>query len=105
MPRTKRTIARDSVLRRPAAGAESQVQQGLPEGSQSTRQTALWLSDEELEWLDSHVRDIRRGGWRGITRSALTRAIIHAMMDQRMELSGVSGEAELVDLIKGAVTQ
>jgi hypothetical protein len=102
--RTKRTIVRDSVLRSSPQPTQ-ELRQGVAPTTPPTRQTALWLSDEELEWLDSHVRDVRRGGWRGITRSALMRALIHAVMDQPIELSGVSGEAELIDSLKRAVTQ
>ena len=106
MPRGNRTIRRDSVLRSPATpGAPSPTpQQGVPAPSPTTRQTALWLSDEELEWLDDRVRDIRQGGWRGITRSALLRALIRSMMEKHIALAGVSGEAELVEQLKHSLT-
>ena len=106
MPRSNRTIRRDSVLRpAPTAGTPTPPpQQGLAAPPPTTRQTALWLSDEELEWLDDRVRDIRQGGWRGITRSALLRALIRSMMERRIALSGVSGEAELVEQLKSSLT-
>ncbi len=106
MPRSNRTIRRDSVLR-PAAVPGAPVplpQQGLSAPSPTTRQTALWLSDEELEWLDDRVRDIRQGGWRGITRSALLRALIRSMMERDIAVAGVSGEAELVEQLKRSLT-
>ena len=107
MPRTNRTIARDSVLRpAPAPPAEPhRPRQGVTADSTTTRQTALWLNDEELEWLDDRVRDIRQGGWRGITRSALLRALIRAAMDKDLALAGVSGEAELIDHLKRSSAQ
>ncbi len=106
MPRSNRTIRRDSVLRPAAApGAPTPLpQQGLSAPSPTTRQTALWLSDEELEWLDDRVRDIRQGGWRGITRSALLRALIRSMMEKDITVAGVSGEAELVEHLKHSLT-
>ena len=105
MPRNNRTIRRDSVLR-PTATPSTPTplpQQGLGAAPPTTRQTALWLSDEELEWLDDRVRDIRQGGWRGITRSALLRALIRSMMDRRIALTGVSGEAELAEQLRNSI--
>ncbi len=102
MPRSNRTIRRDSVLRPTGTpGTPGPLpQQGLAAPSPTTRQTALWLSDEELEWLDDRVRDVRQGGWRGITRSALLRALIRSVMEKEFALAGVSGEAELVEQLK-----
>jgi hypothetical protein len=91
----KRTINRDSVFRSTGQTTQASPQQGVSAPVQ-TRQTAIWLSDEELDWLDNHCQQIRRSGWRGITRSALLRALIQAAMARQMiDLSGVSGEVEL----------
>ena len=90
------TIVRDSVFRRPEAGAATRPQ-GLISPQGETRQTAVWLADEETEWLDDRCREIRRDGWRAITRSALIRALIRAAMARPPELAGVSGEAELTE--------
>jgi hypothetical protein len=95
MPRGKPTINRDSVFR--STGAESgRPLQGVKAAEAPSHQTAVWLGDDETEWLDNQCRQIKRGGWRSITRSALIRALIRAAMEQPVELSGVSGEAELV---------
>ena len=98
MPRAKRTIARDSVFRSTAAStveAPRQAEEPLP-----TRQTNVWFTDEELDWLDNHCQQIRRSGWRGIKRSALVRALVQAIKDKPIDLAGVSDEAELVETLK-----
>jgi hypothetical protein len=100
MPRSKRTIARDSVFR---PSGEPPVPQGVSEPAAPTRQTGVWLTDEEIEWLDTWCREVRRGGWRGITRSAFIRALIQAMRSRSPDLAGVSGEAELVEALKQAI--
>jgi hypothetical protein len=102
MPRSKRTIVRDSVF---GAGGGARTPQGIKESDEKTRQTGVWLTDEDLDWLDSRCREIRRGGWRGITRSALIRALVQAVEDKpiQAELTGVTGEAELVQAIKRAL--
>jgi len=98
MPAPKKTITRDSVFRRAPAAAERPVQgitQGIPENDAPNRQTAIWLSDDEIEWLDDHIQQIKRGGWRSATRSALVRALIQARMQDDIDLAGATGQAEL----------
>ena len=97
MSRTARTIARDSVFRGTGARTADadQPAQGLATKEPVTRQTAVWLADAEIDWLDSQCQDIRRDGWRTITRSAFIRALIRSAMERPPELSGVSGEQEL----------
>lgn len=96
MATSKRTITRDSVFR--DVGEERKLPtQGLPLDETRTRQTAVWLGDDEIEWLDNQCRIIQRGGWRGITRSALIRALIKASSEHKVDLSGTTGEAEIAE--------
>ena len=97
MARTKRTIARDSVFRGTGAGstAPEAPAQGVAPQEPPTRQTAVWLAEAEVEWLDAQCQSIRRGGWRNVTRSALIRSLIRAAMERSPDVSGVSGEQEL----------
>lgn len=94
MPRPKRTITRDSVFRTTSAAGELPTQ-GITTQEAPSRQTAVWLADEEVEWLDAQCQTVKRAGWRSITRSALIRALIRAAMEQQPDLSGVSAEREL----------
>jgi|SRR5579871_1451921 len=94
MPRGKSTITRDSVFR--GTGSTTQPPaQGIAPQEPPMHQTAVWLGDEDVQWLDSQCQEIRKGGWRSITRSALLRSLIRSAMEQPLELRGVSGEAEL----------
>jgi hypothetical protein len=95
--RSKRTITRDSVFRGTGPGPDSpgSVEQGIAPQEAPTRQTAVWLAEEEVEWLDSQCQDIRRGGWRNVTRSAYIRSLIRAAMERSPDVRGVSGEQEL----------
>ena len=96
MARAKRTIARDSVFRGTGGGTAPQPpEQGISPQEAPTRQTAVWLAEEEVEWLDSRCQDIRRGGWRTVTRSAFIRSLIRAAMERSPDVGGVSGEQEL----------
>ncbi len=101
MAKSKRTITRDSVFRdvaNAATSAERELpKQGLPPEETRTRQTAVWLGDEEIEWLDNQCRAIQRGGWRGVTRSALIRALIRSANEHYVDLSGTTGEVEIAE--------
>jgi hypothetical protein len=103
MPRTKRTIVRDSVFGQ--ADTPRVAQGATARDEEKTRQTGVWLTDQDLEWLDSRCREVRRGGWRGITRSAFIRALVQAVDDKPFEdqLVGVTGQAELVQAIQRAL--
>ncbi len=105
MTKSKRTITRDSVFRDmgTVAGAEGErdenalPKQGLSHEETRTHQTAVWLGDNEIEWLDSQCRTVQRGGWRGITRSALIRALIRAASEHHIDLAGTTGEVEIAE--------
>jgi len=93
MPKAKRSITRDSVFR--TTGAPPSPKQGISKPEAETHQTAVWLTDEETGWVDSRLQEIKRAGWRGVTRSAFIRALIRAAMQRAIDISGVTGEAEL----------
>jgi hypothetical protein len=95
------SIRRDSIFGRTTSAGGPQPAQGIAAPESATRQTAVWLADEELEWLDSQVTAMKRGGWRNLTRSQLLRALTRAMMEQAPDLGGITGEQELIDSLRG----
>ena len=93
MPKSKPSITRDSVFR--STGDASAPKQGIQKPEIRTRQTAVWLADEETDWIDARLQEIKKAGWRGVTRSAFIRALIRATMTRGVDVGGVTGEAEL----------
>jgi hypothetical protein len=93
MPKPKRSIKRDSIFRSTASGPAPQ--QGVSQPEPETHQTAVWLTDEETGWIDVRLQEIKKSGWRGVTRSAFLRALIRAAMRRSLNLEGITGEAEL----------
>jgi len=93
MPRSRRSITRDSVFR--TTGQPATSAQGIGNLEAKTRQTAVWLADEETDWIDARLQEIKKAGWRGVTRSAFIRALIRATMQRAVDVGGVTGEAEL----------
>jgi hypothetical protein len=93
MPRQRRSITRDSVFR--TTGQAATPAQGIGNLEAKTRQTAVWLTDEETDWIDSRLQEIKKSGWRGVTRSAFIRALIRSTMQSPVDVGGVTGEADL----------
>jgi hypothetical protein len=93
MPKPKRSITRDSVFR--TIGKAPTPKQGISKPEAKTYQTAVWLTDEETDWIDIRLQEIKKAGWRGVTRSAFIRALIRASMQRKVDVGGVTGEAEL----------
>jgi hypothetical protein len=91
---SKQTIKRDSVFRSTTQGTKPT--QGLSTQEDKKRQTAVWLTDEEMQWLDARCTEIKNNGWRGVTRSSFIRALVRVAMEQRTDVKGVSGEVELI---------
>lgn len=100
MTKGRRTIQRDSVIRQSGGADEYRpLAQGIQSAENPNRQTAVWLSDAEVDWLDDKLIEIKRSGWRGVSRSALIRAIIQSARQSdetnQIKLEGVSGEQEI----------
>ena len=93
MPKAKRSITRDSVFR--TTEKAPLPKQGISKPEVKTYQTAVWLTDQETDWIDSRLQEIKKAGWRGVTRSAFIRSLIRAAMQQQIDVGGVTGEAEL----------
>jgi hypothetical protein len=93
MPKAKRSITRDSVFR--TTEQTSTPTQGIDMPEAKTRQTAVWLAGDETDWIDTKLQEIKKAGWRGVTRSAFIRALIRAAMQRNVDVGGVTGEAEL----------
>ncbi len=93
MARPRRSITRDSVFR--TTGQTPTPAQGTGTPEAKTRQTAVWLTDEETDWIDARLQEIKKTGWRGVTRSAFIRALIRATLHRTVDVRGVTGEAEL----------
>jgi hypothetical protein len=50
----------------------------------------------EFAFLNSSsTSEIKKTGWRGVTRSAFIRALIRATMQRNVDVGGATGEAEL----------
>ena len=91
---TRKTIVRDSVFRSTGSGIRAATEAAEPKVL--TRQTAVWLTDDEIDWLDDTRRQTRKNGGKAITRSALIRALIDVAGQNPVDLKGLTSERELL---------
>ena len=91
---SKQTIKRDSVFR--STTQATKPTQGIAAQEDTKRQTAVWLTDEEMQWLDAQCTEIKNNGWRSVTRSSFIRALVRVAMERKTDVKGVSGEIELI---------
>jgi hypothetical protein len=95
MAKSKSTITRDSVFRNTGNTPKPIIKQGITPADENNLQTAMWLSASDVSWIDTQVQKVREGGWRSVTRSAIFRALIRSAKNNGVDLSGVTGEAEI----------
>ncbi len=97
MAKSKRGITRDNIFGFNLSGNKAVAhKQGIQSKELPMHQTAVWLGDDDEQWLDEKCSEIKKGGWRSITRSAFIRALIQAAKQQGADLDGVTGEADLI---------
>ena len=70
-----------------------------------TRQSAIWLTEKQIDWLEEKCREARKNGGRAIKRAAIVRALLNVAMEASVDLRGLSREEELDERIKDAVVQ
>lgn len=77
----------DALFSGPAPGTRTEPVQVPPSPAPQpeTRQTAVWLSATETDWLDDRVLEAKRAGRRQTTRSSLIRDLIQAAIRQHRD--------------------
>ncbi len=76
-----------------------------PEQKSPTRQSAVFLEERHIDWLEDRCREARRKGGRAVRKAAIIRAVIDVVMDSPVDLTGLRREEDLVPRIKKALQQ
>ncbi|HEY3079711.1 MAG TPA: hypothetical protein VGM69_07365 [Chloroflexota bacterium] len=88
-------------FRRPDAD-ESEAPPAAPA---PTRQSAVFLEERQIDWLEDRCREARRNGGKAIRKAAIIRALLDVAMAAPVDLTGLRRDAELVERIRQAVRQ
>ncbi|MHB1005869.1 MAG: hypothetical protein ACYC3S_09530 [Chloroflexota bacterium] len=70
------------------------------EPRQPTRQSAIFLEERHLDWLDDKCREARRRSGRAIRKAAIIRALLDVAMDSPVDLTSLRDEEELLERLR-----
>jgi hypothetical protein len=68
----------------------------------STRQSAIFLEEYHLDWLDDRCREARRNGGRAVRKAAVIRALLDIAMEANIDLTTLQSEDEIKPRIRAA---
>ena len=68
-------------------------------------QTNFWLTEYELELVDRWEYQLRRGGWRTVTRSAIMRCMLACLRDLPVEVTRIGSEQQLAAHFRALLEQ
>jgi hypothetical protein len=80
---------------RPAEGRASAPQ---PRGQ--TRQSAIFLEERHLDWLEDKCREARQRGGRAIRTAVIIRALLDVAMESPVDLTTLRNEDELIERVR-----
>ena len=71
-----------------------------PRAASPTRQSAVFLEERQIDWLEDKCREARKHGGKAIRKAAIIRALIDAAMESPIDLSGLRRDADLIERIR-----
>ena len=96
-----------SLFFKPAEMARPVKSEGiaLAPKKEPTRQSAVFLEEQHLDWLEDRCREARKGGGRAIRKAAIIRALLDVAMEAKVDLSGLRHEDDLLDRLRKALRE
>lgn len=70
------------------------------EERRETRQSAIFLEEKHLDWLDDKCREARRRGGRAIRKAAIIRALLDVAMESTLDLTNLRDEYDLRERLR-----
>ncbi|TAK21002.1 MAG: hypothetical protein EPO26_16040 [Chloroflexota bacterium] len=71
--------------------------------SSPTRQSAVFLEERHIDWLEDKCREARRNGGKAIRKAAIIRALLDVAMDGSIDLTGLHRDAEVAERIRRGI--
>lgn len=91
----------ESIVRQPIAGEPLGVvgeEEKVP-----IRQSAVFLAETHIDWLEDRCREARRRGGRAIRKATIIRALLDVAMEAPIDLTGLRREEDVVERIRKAM--
>ncbi len=70
-----------------------------------TRQSAVFLEERQIDWLEDRCREARHEGGKAIRKAAIIRALLDAAMEAPIDLTGLRRDADLIERIRRGLRQ
>lgn len=84
--------------------AEKEDKPVLKAEGTKTRQSAIFLEERQIDWLEKKRLEARKNGGKAIRKAAIIRAILDVVMAAPVDLVGLKDEEEITRRIKQALT-
>ncbi len=68
-----------------------------------TRQSAIFLEERQIDWLEDRCREARKNGGRAIRKAAIIRALLDVAIESGVDLTGLRREEDLGRRIRQAL--
>jgi hypothetical protein len=65
-----------------------------------TRQSAVFLEEQHIDWLEDKCREARKNGGKAIRKAAIIRARLDVAMESPIDLTGLRRDADLVERMR-----
>jgi hypothetical protein len=84
----------EATFETPAATVEASVTDAAPERG-TTRQSAIFLEERHLDWLEDKCRESRQRGGRAIRKALIIRALLDVAMECPIDLTSLRRDEDL----------
>jgi hypothetical protein len=65
-----------------------------------TRQSAIFLEERQLDWLEDKCREARQRGGRAIRKALIIRALLDVAMESPVDLTSLRRDEDLIDRLR-----
>jgi hypothetical protein len=83
--------------------ADPERNDGPERATGPNRQSAIFLAEAHLDWLDEKCREARKNGGRAIRKAAIIRALLDVALESPIDLTGLRREEDLVARIRSGI--
>jgi hypothetical protein len=94
-PAPKDTKTVDAEMSAHAVTTEREI-----ESARTTRQSAIFLEERHLDWLEDKCREARQRGGRAIRKALIIRALLDVAMQSPVDLTALRKEEDLVERVR-----
>jgi hypothetical protein len=89
----------------PASAGDGTAHEADPAEAEKvrTRQSAIFLEERQIDWLEDRCREARRNGGRAIRKAAIIRALLDVAIEAGVDLTALRREEDLARRIRQAL--